>query len=1195
MKGAYAMKKSAIGKFAVLAAAVAVSACAFATDYTWTGAVNNSWTNKNNWSGNVAPAAGANNRVIFDTPGTLYVRNVGMSSIPSTVIVKQGNVTLGGKEPYTSNGSVGATPLVFDIYEGATLLASNRLERSSCMNVTKIGKGTLKLTRPCGADSGYYPLGTVDVKEGEIVYQGDANWLFYCTNLVVRKDAVFNCTKNNGIRSKTGTKAKPCLVTVEKGGTLKVVGGGTAMTVSALAGEGTIQFSGTSSTEVKLAPDSSLGFCVFSGNFTPTGKAKVTLTAGSTGIQTIGAANTFGDIYSFTADGNNIAFAPGVVGEFKIVGLTVRSGTRLNLEDTDGNPVSVSVSGANTVRTSGSGSIKFTSDRSVLGDALAHTGKLSASAVLTFGDGASAANDADLSTVSSITSTTDIKIKNAADTTLSVPSVTTTGISLSGDAAAAVIVSNGCYSAAPSMPANDSSTKLKIPAGTKIIGATADATLRQVGGEVYVAGSTQSMPDNYELLGGKLSVIGTVVPYSTSRTANLLLNGGTLSFNFRNNQYGFSPFDASKNFNLSVGAKGVVLADEQHVNTTAKIALEVPISSGVEEGVDGGITQKTRMCLELSRPISITGPYRLMDGQIGITSACDLETTPSALGTGDFVLGNSRLFFWHMTYNSRTSTSRTLALASGEGSRLVAAGASELFYTPNSSDAPQHVTAGALARTRGGVLFLSDAKSSRFDGTADTASLRFTGTIPSVRACGILSDPVLVSDASINADNYRSSGGTFQFATVNEEGYVKKFTGYKTSLSDDVDSVFRLTERTTLNAGADISVGSILGFHCEFALNAGSRLRVGDGTNPGIAVLETVAATGSGTLDFGTTEGVIVMNTMGTSDGMFLPWTIAGQDGVSFVATPWTGRHRLNLSGAANWSGTTTINAMWVDPRNNTSLGSKVVVGAGKRCGGTLVFGRATTFTSDIEAAGWGVQLYTYDSVHTAAAVVFENDATVTGNVKLMDETRIIAKGSDVRGTISGVVSGDRLSVYRGSGTLVLTGDNTYTNGTLVRQSTLALGKASSAGTGPITLDGGTLAFENSQSATFTNTLSGVGTVALKGTAPVLFRCDKSGLDAPLDLCGTKQTFTEMPPFGAITNSLTHKATIALAGGLGRVDWPDWDFGGKISLAVGEGTVLDLGGRTINVYRLEADTAGRVVNGIVNEASPLVGLLMLVK
>lgn len=1181
-------------KMTIMTIAAGLALSASATDYEWTGAEDSYWTNKNNWAGSAVPVSGANNKVIFNTPGTVYVRNNGMSSIPATFIVQQGNVTLGGAAPYTSHGLSGATPLVFDIHDSATLLMSNRLEKSKCMNVTKIGEGTLTLTRPCGADSSQEPLGTFEVKEGEVVYQGDANWIFYCTNLVVRKDAVFNCKKNNGIRSKTGTKAKPCLVTVDKKGTLKVPHGGAAMTVSALAGEGTIQFSGTSSTSVSLAPDAALGSCVFSGNFTPTGKAKITLAAGSTGVQTIGGVNSFGDIYWITADGNNLAFAPGVEGEFKLANLTVRSGTRLNLEDTDGNPVSVSVTGTDSVQTSGSGAITFTSDRSVLGDALAHTGTLSASSVLTFGDGATAVNDADLSTVSAITSTQDLRVKNAADATLAVPSVTTTGIDLRGNAAAAVIVSNGCYSAAPTLPTYDASTKLKAPVGTKIIGTTAGATLRQVGGEVYAAGSAQGLPDNYELLGGKLSVIGTVGPYSASRTANVLLDGGTLSFNFRNNQYGFSPFDSSMNYNIVVGSNGVVFVDENHVNSTAKIALDVPISSGVVEGADGGITQKTRMYIELSRPLSITGPYRLMDGQIGIASACDLGTTPSALGTGDFVLGNARLFFGHMNYKTRTSTSRTLVLATGEGSRLVATGASEIYYTPNSADAAQHVTARALARTRGGVLFLADANGSSFDGTADTSSLRFTGTIPSVRACGILCAPVLIASAGINADNYRSSGSTYRFATVNAEGYVKEFTDYETSLSDDVNSVFRLSSRTTLNTGSDISVGALLGYHCEFTLNAGSRLRVGDGTNPGIAIFETVSPSGSGTLDFGAAEGIVVLNTLGSSDGMGLPWTIAGSDGVSFVSTPWTGKRRINLAGAANWSGITTINAMWVDPRNNTSLGSKVVVGAGTRCGGTLVFGRATTFTTDIEASGWGIQLDTYDPVHSAAAVVFENDATVTGNVKLIDDTRIIAKGSAVRGTISGVVSGDKLSVYRGSGTLVLTGDNTYTNGTLVRQSTLAIAKGSSVGTGTVTLDGGVLAFENPAATTFTNDLVGVGTVALKGAAPVAFQCDASQVTATVDLCGTRQTIEAFPPFGSITNSAaTGKAGLTLAGGLGMVEWPGCAIDGRTVFEVGDGTVLDLGGGTLSVWRLERGTESRIVNGTVNEASPYRGCVVI--
>jgi autotransporter-associated beta strand protein len=224
---------------------------------------------------------------------------------------------------------------------------------------------------------------------------------------------------------------------------------------------------------------------------------------------------------------------------------------------------------------------------------------------------------------------------------------------------------------------------------------------------------------------------------------------------------------------------------------------------------------------------------------------------------------------------------------------------------------------------------------------------------------------------------------------------------------------------------------------------------------------------------------------------------------------------------------------------------------------------------------------------------VFEADAEVSGDVKLIDETRVLVSGTETRGKISGVVFGDRLSVYRGEGTLVLSGENTYPGGTLVRGSTLALGCAGSAGTGSITLDNGTLAFENGEAVTFMNDISGVGTIALTGTAPVLFRCDMSALSASLDLCGTWQTFTEMPPFSKIVNSHSGRATFALASNLGTVSWPGYALEGKVSLAIGEGTILDLGGREIEVFRLEPGAASKIVNGTVKQIKPMVGMRVI--
>lgn len=59
--------------------------------------------------------------------------------------------------------------------------------------------------------------------------------------------------------------------------------------------------------------------------------------------------------------------------------------------------------------------------------------------------------------------------------------------------------------------------------------------------------------------------------------------------------------------------------------------------------------------------------------------------------------------------------------------------------------------------------------------------------------------------------------------------------------------------------------------------------------------------------------------------------------------------------------------------------------------------------------------------------------------------------------TYSGILSGDGAAVKDGDGTLILNGANTYEGGTFVHAGTLQIGDANAIGTGPVTLDGGTL------------------------------------------------------------------------------------------------------------------------------------------
>ncbi len=74
------------------------------------------------------------------------------------------------------------------------------------------------------------------------------------------------------------------------------------------------------------------------------------------------------------------------------------------------------------------------------------------------------------------------------------------------------------------------------------------------------------------------------------------------------------------------------------------------------------------------------------------------------------------------------------------------------------------------------------------------------------------------------------------------------------------------------------------------------------------------------------------------------------------------------------------------------------------------------------------------------------------------------------------MISGSGGLVQLGSGTVILTGTNTYAGGTTINSGTLQVGNGSTTGgiSGNVT-DNGTLAFDRSDSATFGGVVSGTG------------------------------------------------------------------------------------------------------------------------
>jgi fibronectin-binding autotransporter adhesin len=175
-----------------------------------------------------------------------------------------------------------------------------------------------------------------------------------------------------------------------------------------------------------------------------------------------------------------------------------------------------------------------------------------------------------------------------------------------------------------------------------------------------------------------------------------------------------------------------------------------------------------------------------------------------------------------------------------------------------------------------------------------------------------------------------------------------------------------------------------------------------------------------------------------------------------------------------------------------------------------------------------------------------------TGNV--IDNGTLAFDRSDAV-TFGGVISGTGSLVQLGSGTLTLTGNNTYSGGTTVGAGTLQLGNGGTSGsiTGNVT-DNGTLAFDRSDAVTFAGVIAGAGGVTQIGTgttiltgtntysggtiitvgtleagsASALSQNSEFTVNSILDLHGFNSTIASLSGTGAVLNNGATAAALAV-------------------------------------------------------------------
>jgi len=307
------------------------------------------------------------------------------------------------------------------------------------------------------------------------------------------------------------------------------------------------------------------------------------------------------------------------------------------------------------------------------------------------------------------------------------------------------------------------------------------------------------------------------------------------------------------------------------------------------------------------------------------------------------------------------------------------------------------------------------------------------------------------------------------------------------------------TGTTSVSAGALIASGGS-------AISDTSTVNVASGASFRVQSSETIGSlAGAGSVEIA--SGTL---SFGSSYGDF-SGVISGAGGIEKVGGGWA-----TLSGANTYTGGTTISggtltgtttSLQGDIVNNGTLyitqsfdGSFTggVSGSGnliKSGTGSVTLSGTNTYTGGTNIYGGSLTLSEEASISASSSVYVESGASLnlvnggtirelwgSGSVNVASGTLTVSNDSSYYSYMYGVISGAGALTKTGSGTLSLTGANTYTGGTTVEQGTLSGTTTSLRGD---IVNNGTVSFSQSTDGTFSGAISGTGAVNFSGAGAV--------------------------------------------------------------------------------------------------------------
>ncbi|WP_156994497.1 autotransporter outer membrane beta-barrel domain-containing protein, partial [Tatumella morbirosei] len=614
-----------------------------------------------------------------------------------------------------------------------------------------------------------------------------------------------------------------------------------------------------------------------------------------------------------------------------------------------------------------------------------------------------------------------------------------------------------------------------------------------------------------------LSGTGTIATGSHSETLSGVISGdgglaktgsGTLTLSGENTYSGGTTLSAGEidlGNNHALGSGSLAMADDTTLGfTTGDLTLANNISLGglnsviatgdYSETLSGDISGTGQIAKTGSGTLTLNGDNSYSGGTSLSGGEIDVGNS-NALGSGYLVMADGTTLGFT---TGDLNLANTVALS---GTGTIATGShSETLSGVISGD-------GTLTKTGSGTLVLNG------DNTYSGGTTLSAGEIDagSNNALGssqlsMAADTVLgfVADKLTLANNVLLSGGS---ATVNTGSNSETLSGVVSgggTLAKAGSGTLTLSSDNRYTGGTSLSGGEIDVGNSN-ALGSGS-LAMADGTTLGFTATDlnlanTVALNGTGTIATG-------------SHSETLSGVISGKGVLAK-----TGSGTLVLSGDNTYSGGTTLSAGEIDVSNNSGLGT-----------GNLAMADGTTL-------GFG-----------ASDLSLENTVSLSG-------TGTIATGSHSE-TLSGVISGKGVLAKTGSGTLTLSGENTYSGGTTLSTGEINVSNNSALGTGNLAMaDGTTLGFT-------TGDLSLANNISLGGLKASIATGDYSETLSG-DISGAGQMIKTGSGTLTLNGDNSYSGGTTLSGG--EIDAGNSNALGSGSLAMADSTTLGFSAGDVNL------------------------------